>query len=431
MAKVAKTRKPVSSRTKGCIALVLLLALTVFVSCLAIGGLKLDSEGVNVLLPWVPVSSEKWVKSLPLSRALGGGTYVEYTVSAAADDETPLPELVQKTADLITSRLSGLGEADSKVTVKDDNVVYVELRNMEASRLSSIRSMSIMPAQLEVQDSAGNVLLTEKEIERASLGLNSAHTGYVLTMTANAEGTKALADAGVSSVSVTLDGSSLTSYATVSGSTISISMGTDYSTAVNVTFLLNTGAVDASLTQTATGTVPPTISGVLRVALILSAVLLVAACLYLVITGKLTGVSGIWTVWCAVLLSLFFFATIVIPTIRATTMACVIALILGILLAIFTAAMRTDAISKQIAEGYGPKQATKTGMRAAAKLVWLVHGGALVLALILMIFNFSRATGYSLAAGVVASAFTAPLMRLFQACFIAITKKPSLFGKAK
>ena len=76
MSKTAKTRKPMSARSKGLIALILLAALTVFVSCISIGGMKLDGEGVNILLPWVPVSSESWPASLPLSRALGGGSYV-------------------------------------------------------------------------------------------------------------------------------------------------------------------------------------------------------------------------------------------------------------------------------------------------------------------------------------------------------------------
>ena len=56
---------------------------------------------------------------------------------------------------------------------------------------------------------------------------------------------------------------------------------------------------------------------------------------------------------------------------------------------------------------------------------------AIAVALILMIFSFSKSTGYTLAAFVTGSAFTVVLMRAFQACFTAITNKASLFGKTK
>ena len=433
MAKSAKTRKPMSARSKGIICLILLLALTVFVSCLAVGGMKLDSEGVNVLLPWLPVSSANWPQSLPVTRALGGGTYTEFTAAlpAGAEEGASLDTLAGEAVKVINNRLENMGEQDRTVTLQDGGKIRVELRNMDASRLSSVMSMATMRGQFEFRGTDGTVILTGKEIARGVLGYNSTRTGYTLTLTPTQEGAQALTDAGVGVVSVYCDGSAVTSAATVSGGTISIQMGTDYTTGANLAFLLNTGALDVTLAQGESGDIPASAGGTLRVVLIAAAVLLLAALVYLVITGKLTGVSGIWTVWCAVLLGLFFYATIVIPSIVASTAPCLIALLLGILLAIFTAVTRTDAISKQISEGYGPKQATKLGFRAAGKLVWLVHGGALVLSLILMIFSFSKATGYSLCAGVVASAIAAPLMRLFQACFTSITGKASLFGKVK
>ena len=48
-----------------------------------------------------------------------------------------------------------------------------------------------------------------------------------------------------------------------------------------------------------------------------------------------------------------------------------------------------------------------------------------------MLIPGAKIFGYTLSAGVVASAVAAPLMRLFQVCFLAISQKPALFGKAK
>ena len=71
------------------------------------------------------------------------------------------------------------------------------------------------------------------------------------------------------------------------------------------------------------------------------------------------------------------------------------------------------------------------GFRTVAKNVWIAHGAVLVVSLIMMIFSFSRSTGYTLAAFAFASAVATLVMRAFQLCFTAITNKASLFGKVK
>ena len=434
MAKAAKTRKPVSSRSKGFICLVLLLALTVFVSCLALTGMKLDADGVHVLLPWVPASSQNWLKSIPLDRTLGGGSYIEYSASLPEDAETTLEDVAR----VIRARLSGNGEGDHAVTVKGGDTIRMELRRMDDSRLASVRGLAVMQGRFEIRN-GDDVILTQKELKGARITTNSAGNGYVLVIEPTAEGAKALLDTQVGTVSLYVDGELANSYASVGvNGEIVLNVATSgsayynyvtYSTAVNIVYLLQTGAVEASLTMSETGDIAPSAGGTLSVILIVALALLVLACLYMILTGKLTGLSGIWTVWCAVLLMMFFFTTIVIPSITAANVVCLIALLLGLLLAIFTAVTRTEAISRQIGEGYGPKQASKLGFRTAARQVWIVHGAALALSLILMIFAFSRSIGYTLCAGVVASAIVVPLMRAFQACFTAITGVASLFGK--
>ena len=420
-----KNRKPVTSRTKGLICLVVLCALTVFVSCLGIGGMKLDNEGVNVLLPWVPVSSANWPASLPLNRALGGGSYVEYT--AVLDEGATLDNV----AKVISERLAGVAEEDHSVTVKGDTV-RVELRNMDSDRLSGVRSLALMNGHYEFRDTEGNAVLTEKDVQRAVLTMNDSQTTYLVNATITDEAVQKLEEAGLSYVSVYLDGNQVTSMATISGNEIRMSFLTsNFNTASNVVFLLTTGAIDATLTLKESGTLTATAGGAKTVVLLVAAVLLVLACLYLILTGKLTGLAGIWTVWCATLLGLFFVATVVVPTINALSVGCLLAMLLGILLAVYTAVTRADAIGAQTKEGFGPKQASKLGFRASAKQIWLVHGCALVISLILMIFAFSRAIGYTLAAFVTASAITVVLMRAFQACFTAISGKASLFGKTK
>lgn len=434
MSKAAKSRTPMSAKSKGLICLVILLALTVFVSCLSIAGMNLDSEGVNVLLPWVPVSSGNWPKSLPLIRDLDGGSYYEFNAALPAGSEGDLHTEIENAAAVVKNRLSHMGENDALVTAKDDGI-RLEIRNMPASRLSSVMNMAIMAGQFEFL-SGGEAVLTEKDIQSASLGLNSSRTGYNLVIKTTKEGADTLAAANISYVSITCDGESISSYASVSGDTITASMGTTssgYNTGANMAFLLNTGAVDVNLTQRDNGTVSASSASIKTIVLIIGAALLAFALVYLLMNGKLTGCAGFLTVWCAVVLTLFFEATIVVPSssVTALNIGSLVAVLLGILLAIYTAVARTEAISAQIAQGSAPKQAVKFGLKAAAKNVWCVHAVVLAISLLLMIFPFSRATGYSLAAGVAGSAITACLMRAFLACFIRINGKASLYGKTK
>ena len=432
--KNTKTRKPLTSGAKGLICLAILLALTIFISCLSITGMNLDAEGVNVLLPWVPVSSANWPASLPVSRALGGGTYVEYSYTLAED---AADNALNDSVNIIRERLVQMGEADADVSVKD-GAVRIELRKMDASRLASLRNMAIMGGQFEFTDTNSNVILTEKDISRAEVKVNynNARTSYTVSLvfSVNKDGQTKLAETNPSYLSVTCDGDSVSSYAIVSGDTVTCSLGsnnTAYNTGANLAFLVNTGAVDMTLALRDSGMTDASMGSVQNVVLIVFALLLLCTLVYMVITGKLTGIAGFLSVWCAVVLNLFFVAAIVVPSVYMLNVGCLIGILLGVLVAMYAAVTRTDAISKQISEGSAPKAASKLGFKAAAKNIWIAHGAVLVVALILMIFSFSKSTGYTLASGVVAIAMTTVVMRAFQFCFTMITNKPSLFGKAK
>ena len=427
--KSASTRKPITSGTKGVICLIVLCAVLAFVSCISLIGMPLDGEGVNILLPWVPVTSEKWPESLPLDRALGGGSYNEYTWTlnegASIDD-------VVKT---MKARLADLGESDGVVSLKDD-ALRVELRKMGDSQRQSILNTTTLRGHFEFTDANGTVVLTEKDISRAHASAKSSGSSYSVSLDFDLtkDGAQKLKEASPAYLSVTCDGDSVSSYASVSDGKVSASMGlgdTAYRNAGTFAFLANTGAVDASLVSSASGDVPASSGIVLNVFVILCAALLVCSLIYLVVSGKLTGVSAFLAVWCTVVLALFFVATVVVPSSTMLNVGSLVAVLLGVLLSMYAAVTRTDAISKQIGEGSTPKQATKLGMKNAAKSVWIAHGAVVVIALILMIFAFSRSIGYALFAAALASALSTLVMRAFQLCFTAISNKPALFGKVK
>lgn len=428
-----KTRKPMSARSKGLIWLVILLAVTVFVSFLSISGLRYGEDGVNLLLPWVPVSSQNWPQSLSLSRSLGGGEYTEYTVTAPEGSEESVKDLANAAVKVMRDRLSVRGMNDVKVSLVGDSTIRVELPKLDDA--ASVLSMLSGNGNFEFRI-GDETFMTGEDIKSAGVGLSdsSSSASYVLALQTTDEGKQKLADATSANIKGTMsiyrDGTLLISATVPEAFTtgqISVPLGLDLNGTANVAAQMNKGAFSAVLTKGAAGELENNGSA-LRVVLIVAAVMLAVALVYLVVVGKLTGVAGIWSVWCAIIMMMFLYATLVLATVNV---AVVVALLLGILLAIFTAVTRTDAISRETAKGAAPKAASKAGFRAAGKLVWLVHGGVLVLSLILMLIPGTKMIGYTLSAAVVASAAAAPLMRLFQGCFTMISSKPALFGKTK
>lgn len=428
-----KTRKPMSARSKGLIWLVILLAVTVFVSFLSISGLRYGEDGVNLLLPWVPVSSQNWPKSLSLSRSLGGGEYTEYTVTAPEGSEESVKDLANAAVKVMRDRLSARGMNDVKVSLVGDSTIRVELPKLDDA--ASVLSMLSGNGNFEFRI-GDEAFMTGEDIKSAGVGLSdsSSSASYVLALQTTDEGKQKLADATSANIKGTMsiyrDGTLLISATVPEAFTtgqISVPLGLDLNGTANVAAQMNKGAFSAVLTKGDAGELENNGSA-LRIVLIVAAVMLAVALVYLVVVGKLTGVAGIWSVWCAIIMMMFLYATLVLATVNV---AVVVALLLGILLAIFTAVTRTDAISRETAKGAAPKAASKAGFRAAGKLVWLVHGGVLVLSLILMLIPGTKMIGYTLSAAVVASAAAAPLMRLFQGCFTMISSKPALFGKTK
>ena len=133
--------------------LAVLVILTIFVSCLSIAGMNLDAEGVNVLLPWVPVSSANWPESLPVSRSLGGGTYSVQGVPSGVDGlntSTLLHDLVYAAIECGLSVKEKVDSALALALAQSAAIVYGQvLTDTEMSRMGAwanrISSLRVIP----------------------------------------------------------------------------------------------------------------------------------------------------------------------------------------------------------------------------------------------------------------------------------------------
>ncbi|MBE5787882.1 MAG: hypothetical protein E7324_10170 [Clostridiales bacterium] len=250
-----------------------------------------------------------------------------------------------------------------------------------------------------------------------------------MTVGFDAENTKALKDAHAANAYgyyyAYLDNQLLSYSATINNGKVVFDAGTNLGVASQIA-VFGKYPLAASLMYTEAGEVSASGSGFLSAYLIACGLVLLAALVYVLMTGKLTGLSAALTAWSAVMLGFFFYATLVYKTVNIGVLLMLAA---GIMFAAYTAIIRTRAIAKAIHDGNTPKSAKKLGLRASGKSVWMAHGAGLALSLIMMIFPFSRVLGYALCCGVAGSAITAPLMRLFMDCFVAITANGKRFGK--
>ena len=122
MADKKKNRKPMTSQRKGLIALAVMLVLTVCVSWIAVAGMKLDSAGVNVLLPWLPLTAGNVPESLTLGLDLseGGNHEISYRLVTPAPTAAPTAEpaaeedaadAVEGAADAVVDAVEGAADA--------------------------------------------------------------------------------------------------------------------------------------------------------------------------------------------------------------------------------------------------------------------------------------------------------------------------------
>lgn len=422
-----KFRKSMSSRSKGLIVLAILVAATLFVTWIAVCGMKLDKDGVKVLLPWVPTSSENWPQSLPLSRALGGGTYAEFTVEVPeGEGDITLEDASAQAEKVLRQRLSKLKLDDAKLT-REGNVLRLELPELDDQSLNYVHYMAAKPGHLEAVNEQSEVIMTETDIRNITIESSATGSSYTLLLEVKAEVAEGLRDPD--GVTFLLDGESLAPTFTIKDNRVRLSLGSNVNVLSNVMFLLENGAYDGTVTESGEGQleVDPDATG-LKVILIAAAVLLLCELIAAVAMGRLTGVAAFWAVFCAVLLNLFIYATVVLTTLTAGV---AIALIAGIVLACAVMNMRVAAISKAVSAGAMPKPAIKTACRATAKKVWLCQAAVLAVSIVLMLIPAVKPVGYTLASGVFACVCAVGLMRIFLSCFAALSNRPALFGKAK
>lgn len=423
MAKSQKLRKPVSAATKALITLAVLLAVTVFVSCLAIGGMHYGTDGIMRLLPWVPTSVENWPESLTPGISMGGGTYFEYTAQranetpATEEGAEPTIEMMDATAEELNAaaniarkRLNTVGFTDTSVSVKDGRI-RVELPNVEI--LHELSDMVAQTGNFTFTNPDGSVFMDSSMVTNATAGAApvsaySQDVYYVVNLTFNEEGKQAFGDATAAningSLSVLRDGQLLSSPGVSEAITegmVSLPLGMEAPGTACAAAQFVSGPYDVTLTLADSGAISSQGNGKLSTFLWVSLALIVLFVVCSAIRYRASVITVAWSMWVYVLLSMFFYATVVSARL-SLGVVCVI--LLALVFQGWLLLVRFEGMTREMREGRMVKQAFKTGFSQSNKKVWLAIGIAFVLSLLMMIFSFSSMLGNVLCGCVVAIA---------------------------
>lgn len=453
MAKSKQLRKPISASAKALITLAALLALTVFISCLAVGGMHYGTDGIMQLLPWVPTSVSNWPASITPGISMGGGTYLEFTAhretavpaaeegaEATTEKTDATPDELQAAAAVARKRLDTLGYTDTSVSVTDGKI-RVELPNVDM--LEEIAAMIAQTGKFTFTDPAGAQFMDGTAVKDATVGATTASAYsqdvyYVVNLTFTEEGKKAFGDATAAniggSLNVLRDGQLLSSPGVseaITEGVVSLPLGMEGPATACAAAQLVSGPYDVTLSLADSGAISAEGNNKLFTFLWVSLALLVMIAVYAALRYRVSAVAVAWSMWVYVLVSMFFYATVVNAR-MSLGVACV--LLLALVFQGWLMFVKYDGMSKELRGGRMVRQSFKTGFSQTNKKVWLSIGIALALSLIMMIFPFSAMLGNVLCACVVAIAVVTWIMPfILENLLISLTgEKTGLYlGKGK
>ena len=170
--------------------------------------------------------------------------------------------------------------------------------------------------------------------------------------------------------------------------------------------------------------------GTLHAVLIVMWVIFLGACLYMFLRNRMAGLGMAWGLWLFMVFFFFLLATVALPTLTIFNW---VAVILSHCAAAYAGFMQLKGMDDAIVAGRDARASVRGGFHASIMQVMIVHGGWLVLSLLLMILPATRHFGYILCSGMIASLVAmVGLTRWFVPCLVIVagSKRSSVSAKA-
>ncbi len=441
MSKKVKTKRQVTAKTKGSIALCVMLVLTICLAVLGIRGIDvLPPDGLYKMLPWIPTSADNWPESIERGLDLEGGVFVEYLTERPDDiSDDEYTYRIEAAMSIMTTRLTNQGFTEANVSMINGNGIRVEIPSVTDPK--AVRDLIGTAAKLEFRAPDGTILDGSHVIraypDSNNRSNNSLNTEYQIAFQLDSEGAKQFAEMTQNNInkqiSIYLDDKLLMSptvqTAITEGSGV-ITGNYTYETARAMAIQIQSGALPLKLIEDKVDTISATLgTDALQTALTAAAIGILLVMLIMVIRYRLSGVVASWALVLYIIILFWFVA--MLPGFQLTLPG-IAGVILGIGMAVDANVVIFERFGEELALGRYTKQAARMGFKNAFSAILDANVTTLIAAIVLMIFGTGSVRGFAnmLALSVVCSMFTAIVISriLLMNMINVVPDKPALFS---
>lgn len=356
------------------------------------------------------------------------------SVLLGIQDENVSHEDLQKTKDLIQLRVNKLGVAETVVTTEGDNRIRVDIPG-EYNSQGIVDALS-KTGDLTFKAPDGTVILTGKDVKKASATIDQQTNRPVVSLELNDEGTKLFSEATQKylgkQISINMDNEQLTNPTVQNQITNGEAVITGMSSvdeAKNIAGLINSGALPVSIKALSQQTVgaqlgATALPNAIKAGVIGICLIFVFMILYYRVPGVIASIA--LTLYTTLVLLVFVEVGVTL------TLPGIAGLLLTIGMAVDANVLIFERIREELRNGVSIKSAVKRGFDNALSSIVDSNVTTMIAALVLYFFGSGSVKGFAitLMIGIVVSLFTALIVTKFlmnQALNAGLLSKPSRF----
>ncbi|MBM7834272.1 protein translocase subunit SecD [Clostridium sardiniense] len=356
------------------------------------------------------------------------------SVLLGIQDENVSHEDLQKTKDLIQLRVNKLGVAETVVTTEGDNRIRVDIPG-EYNSQGIVDALS-KTGDLTFKAPDGTVILTGKDVKKASATIDQQTNKPVVSLELNDEGTKLFSEATQKylgkQISINMDNEQLTNPTVQNQITNGEAVITGMSSvdeAKNIAGLINSGALPVSIKALSQQTVgaqlgASALPNAMKAGVIGICLIFVFMILYYRVPGVIASIA--LTLYTTLVLLVFVEVGVTL------TLPGIAGLLLTIGMAVDANVLIFERVREELRNGVSVKSAVKRGFDNALSSIVDSNVTTMIAALVLYFFGSGSVKGFAitLMIGIVVSLFTALIVTKFlmnQALNAGLLSKPSRF----
>ncbi|MFA5524518.1 MAG: protein translocase subunit SecD [Tissierellales bacterium] len=413
----------------------------IFILIIALVGAIAYSAIYGIDLGGVKISSVR--EKMGLGLDLAGGVYV--LLEAQTDETgTDLDKKVDQAIAIIRQRVDSLGVSEPNIVKEGNKRIRVELAGLKDAQ--DAFNMIGKTAQLQFEDSNGNIVLTGKNVKQSEVAFQRVSSGVdepVVTLVFDKEGAERFAEvttrlstksaAQDKVIAIKLDGEIISSPVVskpIDGGEAYIEGGFDVQSASELATLIRAGALPVELKEVQTSVIGPTLGlESLDRSIYAGGIGLILIFLFMIVVYRVPGFIANIALTIYVLI---MFSIMIVLGVKLTLPG-IAGLILSIGMAVDANVVIYERIKEELRVGKTLRTAVDSGFKRALTSVLDANLTTLIAGIILYYFGTGPIKGFgvTLIIGIVASMITAVFItRILFKLFIGtnLVKNTKLYG---